>query len=39
VLVADTLTGEDVGQAVTMNRGVLVAVKVEVVDVVGQAVI
>jgi hypothetical protein len=39
VLVADTLTGEDVGQAVTMNSGVLVAVNVDVVEVVGQAVI
>jgi hypothetical protein len=39
VLVALTLTGEDVGQAVTMYRGVLVAVNVEVVEVVGQAVI
>jgi hypothetical protein len=39
VLVALTLTGLGVGQAVIMKSGVLVAVRVVVEDVVGQAVI
>jgi DUF1009 family protein len=37
--VALTLTGDDVGQAVIMKSGVLVAVRVVVEEVVGQAVI
>jgi hypothetical protein len=37
--VADTFTGLDVGKAVTMKSGVLVAVSVVVVDGVGHAVI
>jgi hypothetical protein len=37
--VALTFTGEEVGQAVIMKSGVLVAVRVVVEDVVGQAVI
>jgi len=36
---ADTFTGLDVGNAVTMKRGVLVAVSVEVEEGVGHAVI
>jgi len=39
VEVADTFTGLGVGQAVTIKRGVEVAVSVDVVEVVGHAVI